>query len=136
MNVQQKIENWCKDEKFMHFANRRMDEEINNGMTDYRSDPEYEALDEAFEWDDRYAVPLATFLTYRLQVATLQKNAKKRRRDVWRVFVQTAMLGQYLQAFYGVFDNLLSGLQNEVMPMLHEEYTRCRTRKNSKDRPI
>lgn len=124
MNVQQKIENWCKNEKFMHFANRRMDEEINNGMTVYRSDPEYEALDEAFEWDDRYAVPLATFLTYRLQVATLQKNAKKRRRDVWRVFVQTAMLGQYLQAFYGVFDNLLSGLQNAVMPMLHEEYTR------------
>lgn len=116
----------------MHFANRRMDEEINNGMTDYRSDPEYEALDEAFEWDDRYAVPLATFLTYRLQVATLQKNAKKRRRDVWRVFVQTAMLGQYLQAFYGVFDNLLSGLQNEVMPMLHEEYTRCRTRKTAR----
>lgn len=117
----------------MHFANRRMDEEISNGMMDYRPDPKYEALDEAFEWDDRYAVPLATYLTYRLQVATLQKNAQKRRREVWRVFVQTAMLGQYLQAFYGVFDNLLSGLQYAVMPMLHEEYIRCRTRKNSKD---
>ena len=30
----------------------------------HRIDPQYEELDEAFEYDDRYIAPLVTYLTY------------------------------------------------------------------------
>lgn len=122
MNVQQKIEKWCKDEKFLQYANKRMNEEISDVPENHRLDAEHEELCEAFEWDNRYALPLATYLTYRLQVAKLQKNAKKRRRGIWWVFVQVAMQGHYVQVFSEEFGHLLTELQETVMPMLYTEY--------------
>lgn len=123
MEMQRKIEIWCRDERFLRYANKRMNEEITDVPENRLYDPEYEELDEAFETDDRYAAPLAAYLTYRLRLAKLYGNARKRRRGIWRVFVQMAMLGCYVQVFE-VFASLLAELQKEVMPMLHEEYMR------------
>lgn len=94
-------------------------------------DPEFEELDEAFETDDRYAVPLATYLLYRLRVARLHRNVRRRSRAVWRVFIQVAMLGQYVQVF-DAFDPLLTELQQEVMILLHGEYVKKSNAKGNK----
>ena len=88
-------------------------------------------LDEAFETDDRYAVPLATYLLYRLRVARLHRNVRRRSRAVWRVFIQVAMLGQYVQVF-DAFDPLLTELQQEVMILLHGEYVKKSNAKGNK----
>ncbi|GAB0483110.1 Uncharacterised protein [Alistipes sp. cv1] len=123
-DMQKEIESWCRDGKFLHFASKRMDEELGKGLANRRPDPEYEELNEAFEWDDRYAVPLATYLTYRLQVAKLQENDQKRKRNIWWVFVHVAMLGYYVRVFAEEFDSLLADMQGTILPMLHEEYVR------------
>ncbi len=106
----------------MHYTARRMNEEIADVPENWTYDPEFEELDEAFETDDRYAVPPGDYLLYRLRVAQLQKNAGERK-AVWRVFIQVAMLGQYVQVF-DAFDPLLTELQQEVMIMLHGEYVK------------
>ena len=67
MNVQQKIEKWCRNERFVHYANERISEELVYAPN-HRIDPEYEELDEAITWDNRYIVPMMTYLTYRLQL--------------------------------------------------------------------
>ena len=46
MNVQQKIEKWCRNERFVHYANERISEELVYAPN-HRIDPEYEELDEA-----------------------------------------------------------------------------------------
>lgn len=124
MDIQQKLESWCRDERFLHFVSKRMDEEIGNWMVNHRYDPKYEELDAAFEWDDRYIIPLVTYLTYRLQLAKLQKSAKQRKRNIWWVFVHVAIQGYYVQMFAEEFDSLLVELQETILPMLHEEYVR------------
>ncbi len=65
MNVQQKIEKWCRNERFVHYANERISEELVYAPN-HRIDPEYEELDEAITWDNRYIVPMMTYLTSRL----------------------------------------------------------------------
>ena len=102
MNAQKKIERWCRDERFMHYTARRMNEEIADVPKNWTYDPEFEELDEAFETDDRYAVPLATYL-----------------------------LGQYVQVF-DAFDPLLTELQQEVMILLHGEYVKKSNAKGNK----
>ena len=131
MNAQKKIERWCRDERFMHYTARRMNEEIADVPENWTYDPEFEELDEAFETDDRYAVPLATYLLYRLRVARLHRNVRRRSRAVWRVFIQVAMLGQYVQVF-DAFDPLLTELQQEVMILLHGEYVKKSNAKGNK----
>lgn len=49
MNVQQKIEKWCRNERFVHYANERISEELVYAPN-HRIDPEYEELDEAITW--------------------------------------------------------------------------------------
>lgn len=123
MEMQRKIKNWCRDERFLRYAGRRMNEEITDMPENRLYDPEYEELDKAFETDDRYAAPLAAYLTYRLRLAKLQRNGRKRNRAIWRVFVQAVMLGYYVEVFE-VFNPLLAELQKAVMSLLHEEYER------------
>ena len=48
MNVQQKIEKWCRNERFVHYANERISEELVYAPN-HRIDPEYEELDEAID---------------------------------------------------------------------------------------
>ena len=78
MNVQEQIKEWCKDGRFLRYANERMRKEITEVPENHVVTPEYEALDEGFEYDDRYAAPLAAYLTYRLQVAEKGESAQTR----------------------------------------------------------
>lgn len=99
MNVQEQIKEWCKDGRFLRYANERMRKEITEVPENHVVTPEYEALDEGFEYDDRYAAPLAAYLTYRLQMAKLQKKAKVRKRGIWWVFVQVMTLAITCMSF-------------------------------------
>ncbi|WP_026367332.1 hypothetical protein [Bacteroides sp. 14(A)] len=132
MNVQRKIEKWCRDERFVRYVSKRTNEEFCKVRESNWFDPGYEELDEAFERDDRYIEPLATYLTYRLQVAKLQKDAKKRRCGIWWVFVQVSMQGHYTQIFSGEFEKLQTELVETIMPMLHDEYMQKLNKKNCK----
>ena len=93
MKLQEKIKSWCKDEKFMSFAQERARKEVCEVTENHRIDPQYEELDEAFEYDDRYIAPLVTYLTYKLRLALLQRNAGKRKRGIWWVLVHVEMQG-------------------------------------------
>lgn len=122
MNVQKKIEKWSKDERFLRYANERMREEITDVAENHLVDPQYEELDEGFDGRDEYIEPLVTYLTYKLQLARLQRNRRKRNRGIWWVFVQVVMQGYYVQVFSEDFDPLLTALHEAIMPMLHDEY--------------
>ena len=129
MKLQEKIKSWCKDEKFMSFAQERARKEVCEVTENHRIDPQYEELDEAITWDNRYIVPMMTYLTYRLQLVKLQKNAKNRNRRVWWIFVHVIMREDYTQLFDGKFEKFLTELHDTVMTMLHDEYTRLSKKK-------
>lgn len=122
MNVQEQIKEWCKDGRFLRYANERMRKEIAEVPENHVVTPEYEALDEGFEYDDRYAAPLAAYLTYRLQLAKLQKNRSKRRRGIWWVFVQIVILRLYTEITTKEFEKLQKESYGAIIPMLHNEY--------------
>ena len=129
MKLQEKIKSWCKDEKFMSFAQERARKEVCEVAENHRIDPQYEELDEAITWDNRYIVPMMTYLTYRLQLVKLQKNAKNRNRRVWWIFVHVIMREDYTQLFDRKFEKFLTELHDTVMTMLHDEYTRLSNKK-------
>ena len=129
MKLQEKIKSWCKDEKFMSFAQERARKEVCEVTENHRIDPQYEELDEAITWDNRYIVPMMTYLTYRLQLVKLQKNAKNRNRRIWWIFVHVIMREDYTQLFDGKFEKFLTELHDTVMTMLHDEYTRLSNKK-------
>ena len=114
MKLQEKIKSWCKDEKFMSFAQERARKEVCEVAENHRIDPQYEELDEAFEYDDRYIAPLVTYLTYKLRLALLQRNAGKRKRGIWWVLVHVEMQGYYVEIFSAEFENLLTELRDAV----------------------
>ena len=87
MNVQEQIKEWYQDRRFVNYVNMRVQEEIRH-VSEQRPDQKYKELDDAFDLDDRYFVPLTTYLTYRLQLAKLQKNRSKRRRGIWWDFIR------------------------------------------------
>ena len=122
MNVQEQIKEWCKDGRFLRYANERMRNEITEVPENHVVTPEYEALDEGFEYDDRYAAPLAAYLTYRLHMAQLQKKPKVRIRGIWSVFVQVMTLAHYVHVFSDAFGALAAYLQDAVQPMLPDAY--------------
>ena len=65
MNVQEQIKEWYQDRRFVNYVNMRVQEEIRH-VSEQRPDQKYKELDDAFDLDDRYFVPLTTYLTYRL----------------------------------------------------------------------
>lgn len=123
MELQEKIEKWLEDEKFVTFANKRLNEELLHVPENHRLDPKYEELDEGFDNYDCYAAPLATYLTYRLQLAKCSKQAKKRKQVIWWVFVQVMLLGRYVYIFACEFEDLVRMVNEEIMLILHCEYT-------------
>ena len=94
MDSKRKIEKWLADESFRRYAERRMQEEITDVPENHTLDRKYEELDEGFEWDDRYIVPLVEYLTYRLHLARLNRNPQKRRRGIWWVFTLCSAAGR------------------------------------------
>lgn len=122
MNVQKKIEKWCRDERFTDYSDRRILVEVEDVCDNYRPDPEYEELIKAFNRDGRYIVPMVAYLNYRLQVAKLQKNIRRRKHAVWWVFVQSMLLSNATQIHFMEFSLLQTELMKTVMPILHDEY--------------
>lgn len=122
MKLQEKIESWCKDENFMHYVQERVRKEMCESTESHRIDPEYEKLDEGFEYEDRYIVPLVTYLTYKLRLAVVQRSARKRKRGIWWVLVHVEMQGHYVKVFAADFEPLLAELREAFLPMLHTEY--------------
>jgi len=99
MELQKKFDKWLEDEKFVTFANKRLKDEILHVPENHLLDPKHEELEEGFENYDCYAAPLATYLTYCLQLAKCSRNAKKRKRGIWWVYVQVHILGFYTKVF-------------------------------------
>lgn len=125
--IEKRIENWCKDGRFVNFANRRMHQEITERLENRSYDALFEELDEAFDYDDRYIEPLVEYLTCRLHIAKLNKNKRQRERGIWWVWCQVAMEGHYVQVFSEYFDPLLTELRITLIPMLHKEYLHLNT---------
>lgn len=123
MNIKRKIGMWLEDERFRQYAERRMKEEITDVSENLVPDPRYEELDEGFERDDRYIVPLVEYLAYRLHMARLCRDPQKRRRGIWWVFVQISMQEPYKE-FADEFEPLVDELQDCIIPMLHDEYVK------------
>ena len=53
---------------------------------------------------------MMTYLTYRLQLVKLQKNAKNRNRRVWWIFVHVIMREDYTQLFDGKLRKISDGV--------------------------
>lgn len=123
MNIKRKIGMWLEDERFRQYAERRMREEITDVPENLVPDPRYEELDEGFERDGRYIVPLVEYLAYRLHMARLCRDPQKRRRGIWWVFVQISMQEPYKE-FADEFEPLVDELQDCIIPMLHDEYVK------------
>ena len=114
----------------MSYAQERVRKELCEVAENHRIDPLYEELDEAFEYDDRYIVPLVTYLTYKLRLALLQRNAGKRKRGIFWVLVHVEMQGFYMEVFSEKFEGLLTELRDAVVPILHNDYVRSLNEKN------
>lgn len=82
MKKDDKIEKWLEDDSFMEYMQKRTIEMFNHILNNYPYDPQYEELDECFDRDDRYVVPLVDYLVYRLHRARLKRNSKKRREGI------------------------------------------------------
>ena len=104
----------------MDFIHWRMHLEFAKRMESNSLDLFFEELDKAFEYDDRYIVPLVEYLTCRLHTALLRKDEE----GIWLVWFQVAMEGYYVQIFHEEFAPLLAELKTALMPMLHKEYIR------------
>ena len=72
----------------------------------HRIDPEYEELDEAITWDNRYIVPMMTSLPIVCNWSNCRKMPRIRNRRVWWwIFVHVIMREDYTQLFDGKFEN-------------------------------
>ena len=111
--MKKKIEKWLLNKRFTDYSDRRILTEVENFCESHCTDPEYERL---------IRVPMVAYLNYRLQVAKLQRDVRKRKRAVWWVFVQSILLSNVTQISFMEFDLLQTKLMETVMPMLHDEY--------------
>ena len=118
MRQNDKIEKWLEDDSFTDYMQKHTIEIFNYILNNYPYDPKYEELDEYFDRDDRYVVPLVDYLVYRLHLAKLKRNSKKRREGIWWVFVQVILLGEYVECFAEEFNRLLPELRITIIPML------------------
>ena len=82
MRQNDKIEKWLEDDSFTDYMQKHTIEIFNYILNNYPYDPKYEELDEYFDRDDRYVVPLVDYLVYRLHLAKLKRNSKKRREGI------------------------------------------------------
>jgi len=115
-----KIDKWLENEQFVAFAN----EQMNNVLLNKRHpiDPIFEEMDEGFDEEDEYVVPMVEYLSSRLHKAKLCKNRRKREKELWWVWYEIAMQGIYIKVFNCYYENLVEELRLEIMPMLHREY--------------
>lgn len=119
MSVAEQIEIWLDDEEFVVFANERMNKALRQ---QHRVDPWFEEMDEGFDEEDAYIVPMVEYLSCRLHKAQLCKNKRRREQEVWWVWYEVAMQGYYVQLFMPYYEILVEELRLELMPMIHREY--------------
>lgn len=125
MKTSKKLKKWYRDEQFVRYMHKRVNEEMRRAANQ-RLTAEYRVLDDGFDRDKQYIAPLTNYLTYRLQLARLQKKARKRRRGIWWVFIRVIVLGIYTEHFPREFEKLRQDLLEDIMPILHEEYLKWR----------
>ena len=115
-----KIEVWLEDEQFVKFANARMNHEIKH--VPHSVDPWFDEMEEGFENDEEYVVPMVEYLCCRMHMAKLCTNRRKREKELWWVWYEIAMQGIYIKVFNCYYENLVEELRMEIMPMLYREY--------------
>ena len=115
-----KIEVWLEDEQFVKFANARMNHEIKH--VPHSVDPWFDEMEEGFENDEEYVVPMVEYLSCRMHMAKLCTNRRKREKELWWVWYEIAMQGIYIKVFNCYYENLVEELRIEIMPMLYREY--------------
>ena len=126
MSVAEQIEMWLDDEAFVVFANERMNEMLRRH---HRVDPVFEEMDEGFDEEDAYIVPMVEYLSCRLNKALLCKNKCRREQEVWWVWYEVAMQGYYVQWFMPYYEALVEELRLELMPIIHREYMQRKRKK-------
>ena len=126
MSVAEQIEMWLDDEAFVAFANERMNEMLRRH---HRVDPVFEEMDEGFDEEDAYIVPIVEYLSCSLHKALLCKNKRRRKQEVWWVWYEVAMQGYYVQLFMPYYETLVEELRMELMPMIHREYMQRKGKK-------
>ena len=126
MSVAEQIEMWLDDEAFVVFANERMNEMLRRH---HRVDPVFEEMDEGFDEEDAYIVPMVEYLSCRLNKALLCKNKRRREQEVWWVWYEVAMQGYYVQWFMPYYEALVEELRLELMPIIHREYMQRKRKK-------
>ena len=124
-----KIEVWLEDEQFVKFANARMNHEIKH--VPHSVDPWFDEMEEGFENDEEYVVPMVEYLSCRMHMAKLCTNRRKREKELWWVWYEIAMQGIYIKVFNCYYENLVEELRLEIMPMLYREYMQLQ-KKNKK----
>lgn len=122
MKTEKNIELLLCDEAFCKYVFKRCHEEVTKLMPNSKIDPIFEELDEGFEYNDDYVVPLVDYLTYKLHYAKVLKNKKKRERIIWWVLTQLEYEGFYTKVFAYHFDPLVQETGETVVMMLHDEY--------------
>ena len=122
-----KIEKWLENEQFVAFANKRM----NNVLLNKRHpiDPMFEEMDEGFDEEDEYVVPMVEYLSSRLHKAKLCKNRRKREKELWWVWYMLAMQTYFIELLDEYYGALVEELRLEIMPMIHREYVKLQKRK-------
>lgn len=122
-----KIEKWLENEQFVAFANKRM----NNVLLNKRHpiDPMFEEMDEGFDEEDEYVVPMVEYLSSRLHKAKLCKNRRKREKELWWVWYEIAMQTYFIELLDEYYGTLVEELRLEIMPMIHREYVKLQRRK-------
>lgn len=126
MSVAEQIEIWLDDEAFVAFANERMNEMLRQR---HRVDPVFDEMDEGFDEEDAYIIPMVEYLSCRLHKALLCKNKRRREQEVWWVWYEVAMQGYYVQLFMPYYETLVEELRIELMPMIHREYMQRKGKK-------
>ena len=125
--LEQKIDKWLENEQFVAFANERM----NNVLLNKRHpiDPMFEEMDEGFDEEDEYVVPMVEYLSSRLHKAKLCKNRRKREKELWWVWYMLAMQTYFIELLDEYYGALVEELRLEIMPMIHREYVKLQRRK-------
>lgn len=122
-----KIEVWLEDEQFVKFANARMNHEIKH--VPHSVDPWFDEMEEGFEIDEEYVVPMVEYLSCRMHMAKLCTNRRKREKELWWVWYMLAMQTYFIELLDEYYGALVEELRLEIMPMIHREYVKLQKRK-------
>lgn len=122
MKIEKKIELMLKDKNFVDFCNGRISNEVKECLMHGEYDHFFDVLDEGFETNDNYVVPLVEYLMCKLHYAKLQKNRKKRERLIWWIYTQLYYEGHYTKVFRTYFEPLVKETKMAVYGILRKEY--------------